>query len=232
MKPRIYLYRITFEGRPEWYWGIHKEKKFDEYYMGSPCTHKEFWKLYTPDKEILKTFDYSEEGWKEANLREKELIYPYLNDPLCLNEGCGGAYSISALSESAKRQWRDPAYREAKLSSLRAKGESPDFKAAMSQIMKSVWERPEYKTEKLAFHQKRWEDPFYRDWFNSLKSLAQSEEARLKRIESFAKAGHQQGHKNSMFGTMWITDGTKEGSLRIPKDSPVPEGFTRGRVCK
>jgi hypothetical protein len=27
MEPRIYLYRITFEGRPEWYLGIHKEKK-------------------------------------------------------------------------------------------------------------------------------------------------------------------------------------------------------------
>jgi hypothetical protein len=215
MGPRIYLYRITFEGRPEWYWGIHKERKFDEHYMGSPCTHREFWKLYTPVKEILETFEYSEEGWKTASMREKELIYPYLNDSLCLNECCGGAYSISALSESAKRQWRDPAYREAKLSSLRARGKSPDFKAKMSEV-----------------NRKRWEDPLYRDWFNTLRSLAQSEEARLKRIESFAKSGHQQGHKNSMFGTMWITDGTKEGSLRIPKDSPIPEGFTHGRVCK
>jgi hypothetical protein len=26
MQPRIYTYKITFEGSPYWYWGVHKEK--------------------------------------------------------------------------------------------------------------------------------------------------------------------------------------------------------------
>lgn len=29
---------------------------------------------------------------------------------------------------------------------------------------------------------------------------------------------------------MWITDGTKEGSYRINKGDPIPEGFRPGRV--
>jgi hypothetical protein len=60
---------------------------------------------------------------------------------------------------------------------------------------------------------------------------ALSPEARKKRLESLKRIKHQQGEKNSQYGKMWITDGTKEGSYRINKDEPIPEGFYKGRVC-
>jgi hypothetical protein len=44
--PRIYVYKITFYEVLHYYYGLHKEKRFDEYYMGSPVTHKDFWELY------------------------------------------------------------------------------------------------------------------------------------------------------------------------------------------
>lgn len=31
---------------------------------------------------------------------------------------------------------------------------------------------------------------------------------------------------------MWITDGTKEGSYRINKGDPIPEGYRPGRVSR
>jgi hypothetical protein len=100
--PRIYLYKITFEEIPDWYWGVHKEKKFGEFYMGSPHTHAWKWKFYTPKKQILQFFEYNEEGWRQANLIEDRLIRPDLNNPLCLNESVSGHYSLEAASRGGK----------------------------------------------------------------------------------------------------------------------------------
>jgi hypothetical protein len=101
--PRIYTYKITFEEVPYYYYGVHKEKKFDEYYMGSPCTHKWCWELYTPKKQILEIFEFSDEGWLKAQEVEKRLIKPVYNtDKWCLNENCRGKLSLSSCSNGGK----------------------------------------------------------------------------------------------------------------------------------
>ncbi len=101
--PRIYLYKITFEEVSYYYYGVHKEKYFNEEYWGSPITNKWCWELYTPKKQILELFDFTDEGWLEANKVEQRLIKPVLNDKWCLNEGCGGVFSFKASSEAGKR---------------------------------------------------------------------------------------------------------------------------------
>ena len=103
MKPRIYTYKITFEEIPHWYWGVHKERRFGEIYLGSPKTHKWMWKFYTPVIQILEIFPYTDEGWEEANLIEKRLIRPDIDNPLCLNENCGGYVSLTILREASKK---------------------------------------------------------------------------------------------------------------------------------
>ena len=93
--PRIYIYKITFEEVLYYYYGVHKEKVFGEEYWGSPYTHKWCWELYTPKKQILQFFDFTDEGWLEANLVEDRLIRPFFNtDKWCLNESCGGVSSL------------------------------------------------------------------------------------------------------------------------------------------
>jgi len=103
MNPRIYVYKITFEEIPDWYWGVHKEIKYEEFYMGSPVTHAWKWDFYTPEKQIVQLFDYSQEGFTEAKTLEDRLILPDLNNPLCLNEALGGAYSLESCSQGGKR---------------------------------------------------------------------------------------------------------------------------------
>jgi len=101
MQPRIYTYKITFEVVPYYYYGVHKEKKFNEYYMGSPRTHKWCWELYTSKKQILEFFEYDDTGFLKAQEIEKQLIKPvYQTDKWCLNENCGGKIStkISKLT--------------------------------------------------------------------------------------------------------------------------------------
>jgi len=101
---KIYVYKITFEEVPYYYYGVHKERKYNEYYMGSPVTHKWCWELYTPKKQILEVFPFTDEGWLEANLVEDRLIRPFYNtDKWCLNESCGGNYSLATRRKSAKK---------------------------------------------------------------------------------------------------------------------------------
>jgi hypothetical protein len=102
--PRIYIYKITFEEVPYYYYGVHKEKRFDEEYWGSPYTHKWCWEFYTPKKQILQLFEFSDEGWLEANLIEDRLIKPVFNkDKWCLNEGCGGKISLKVSRDTGRK---------------------------------------------------------------------------------------------------------------------------------
>jgi hypothetical protein len=102
--PRIYTYKITFEEVPYYYYGVHKEKKFDEYYMGSPYTNKWCWEFYTPKKQILQFFDFTDEGWIESQEVEKQLIKPFYNtDKWCLNENCGGNFSLKISRETGEK---------------------------------------------------------------------------------------------------------------------------------
>lgn len=101
--PRVYTYKTTFEETSHWYWGVHKEKKFGETYLGSPVTHAWMWEFYTPKTQMLEVFPYTGGGWKEANCVEDRLILPDLNNPLCLNESCGTRVSLSVCIENGKK---------------------------------------------------------------------------------------------------------------------------------
>lgn len=101
--PRIYIYKITFEEVQYYYYGVHKEKRFGEYYMGSPKTHKWAWKFYTPKKQILQFFEFSDAGYIEAQEVENRLIKPFYNtDKWCLNEACGGIISLEVCRQASK----------------------------------------------------------------------------------------------------------------------------------
>ena len=102
MQPRIYTYKITFEEVPYYYYGSKKEKYFNQEYWGSPVANKWCWELYTPKKQILEIFEYTHEGYEECRKVENRLIKPFLNDPLCLNEMCGGTYSTEILRKNGK----------------------------------------------------------------------------------------------------------------------------------
>ncbi len=94
-KPRVYTYKITFEEVPYYYYGVHKEKVFNEDYWGSPVANKWCWELYTPKKKILEIFDYTDEGWIKAQEVEGRLIKPVFNtDKWCLNANCLGIFSL------------------------------------------------------------------------------------------------------------------------------------------
>ena len=102
--PRIYIYKITFEEVPYYYYGVKKEEYYNQEYWGSPKTNKWCWELYTPKKQILELFDFTDEGWLEAQEVEKRLIRPVFNtDKWCLNESCGGTFSLDILRKTGRK---------------------------------------------------------------------------------------------------------------------------------
>lgn len=103
MNSRIYIYKITFLETSHYYYGVHKEKYFDDEYWGSPITHKWIWNFYTPKKQILQIFDFTNEGYVKAQEVEKKIIKQFINDKWCLNENCGGIFSLSSCSNAGKK---------------------------------------------------------------------------------------------------------------------------------
>jgi hypothetical protein len=96
---RIYTYRISFEEVPYYYYGVHKEKNFNEEYYGSPVTNRWCWETYTPKKQILEYFV----DWEEAQRVEARIIKEFYNkDKWCLNENCAGYISLQKRSEAGK----------------------------------------------------------------------------------------------------------------------------------
>ena len=99
--PRIYTYKITFEEVPYYYYGVKKEEYYNQKYWGSPVTNKWCWEFYTPKKQILEIFNYSEDGYKECLAIEARLIKPVLDDPWCLNENVSGYMSLEVRRKAA-----------------------------------------------------------------------------------------------------------------------------------
>lgn len=86
------------------------------------------------------------------------------------------------------------------------------------------------------FKQKFATDPTFKESIlNHVKEMcdkALSEDVRQKRKDTFAKIRHQQGNKNSMYGTRWIHSIQDKVSTRILKHAPLPEGWSEGRKTK
>lgn len=96
MKKLFYTYKVTFPGLPWFYWGYHK--KSDKPYYGSPSTHKWIWDFYDCEVQILEWFETRE----EALSVEQRIIRPFLDNPFCLNEACGGQPSEEARRRGGK----------------------------------------------------------------------------------------------------------------------------------
>ena len=105
-RPRIYIYKITFEEVPYYYYGVKKEKYFNQEYWGTPITNKWCWEFYTAKKQILQVFPYTDEGWLKAKEIEDRLIRPVFNtDKWCLNECCGGKISLDVNRKTGKKTY-------------------------------------------------------------------------------------------------------------------------------
>jgi hypothetical protein len=107
------------------------------------------------------------------------------------------------------------------------------------EVQKKLYEDEEYMEKyiqrcKESFHNSPNKDKIINILLkNQSKAVeaARTPEAIKRKKKKLKEIKHQQGEKNSQYGKMWITNGTKEGTYRINKEEPIPEGHWKGRVC-
>lgn len=204
-----YLYQITNLVNNKIYVGVHKTSDLSDGYMGSGKVIKDAIRKYGIDnfkKDILEFFDTSEAMYA----REKEVV----TDEFLLREdvynlrrgGTGGFDYLNKTGLNISGHWKS---KEIRSNNLRKQSK--------------ITRENGHKIEAFAV-------PGFKGEDNQRKMIenAWSDAAKIKRAATIQQNKSFDKEKNSQYGTMWITNGTK--NKKIKKNEPIPEGWNRGRT--
>jgi len=209
------IYKIINKVNKKFYVGMHKTTNLDDGYMGSGKLIRAAIKKYGIEsftKEILHIFD-NEEDMKN---KEKELVI--LNEMsynLC-DGGHGGFGHINRTRDHHQNS----------------------LKAARSRSYQEPNLVKWYKSEEKRSHMKKMhlEGKFKHTYIGNradtkvIMEKANSPEAMEKRKDTYRKNQHQQGNKNSQYGTCWITNGIDNKKVsKNDVDKWLTLGYTKGR---
>lgn len=206
----FYVYVIHFDDF-SYYVGKRKcptnYNPWNDPYFGSPKTNKYKWETNKFTKVVIECFSTD----KEACLAETKLLLDldWDNDPYCLNECCGGKFSYEANRRGALTRNKLPTKQ-----STRDK---------ISELNKQRWSDPNWdKKEKIIRILQE----------NQAKAVeaAKTPEVIEKRTKTNKERGHQQGEKNSQYGTMLIYNIELRETRRINKEDPIPDGWEKGAI--
>ena len=246
------FYKITNNINNHFYYGVHNTDNINDNYMGSGKRLQYAYKKYGMEnftKENLKFFDTAKEAFEyEADYITEELI----KDPNCYNiEGGGkGWNTINQVLVKDKDgntfliSKNDQRYLNKELVSAykgyiccRKKGETE-----FCWIPKELYNKNEYETTSSnnvpvkdksgKFYLVSKDDPRYLngELVSIWKGKHHKEESKQKMHNTFLKIHHQQGEKNSQFGTCWIHN--DEESIKIKKEQLeeyISNGWVKGR---
>ena len=197
------IYQITNQIDGKIYIGKHETSNIEDGYMGSGKYLKRAISKYGFEnfkKEILFVFDNEQ----DMNDKEKELVTEkFVNRKDTYNLCPGGKGGFGYINANGLR---GPGATHKQLNSKRAR------KLAQQRML-------EYNTnltpeERIKKNKNLW------DWTRR----NHTEETKRKMCE--VKKGHGIGEQNSQYGTMWITNGSK--NQKIQKSDPLPDKWWKG----
>jgi len=232
----------------------------EDIYWGSPITNKEKWTTMMFCKEIIAVYDsYDECSRAEIKLILPVYKADPLCLNVGCGRGVNHTPKVREKMSNSLRGKAHSAEHKRKISEANKGKPSPNKGKPMSdkqkqEISKTMKGRPGILGRPAPNKGKPMSEEQKRKISEGMKGRAHSEETRRKiskankgennpnygkpqsvesqqkRKESYKKIGHQQGSKNSQFGTMWITNGSH--SCRINKNDSIPEGYRKGRVIQ
>lgn len=196
-----YLYEIRNILNDKVYVGVHKTSNLDDGYMGSGIAIRQAISKYGKEN-FKKTILFMFDNENDMFQKECEIVTEeFIMRDDVYNLRRGGHGGFSNINSQRKNINYDfSSYNGTDLHKVSAK------KGYMAGIA----------------------DPNVRHSFTGTEFLGKHHTEDAKRSIGAKNSIHQTGEKNSQFGTMWITDGTNND--RIKKDSPIPEGWRKGRI--
>ena len=213
-----FLYQTTNLLNNKIYVGVHTTSNLDDGYMGSGkilirsiAKHG----IENFRRDVIEYFNTPAEMYA----REKEVVtaeFLLREDTYNLKHGGFGGFDyINKITSSedksrAGRMGQEAAMRSGNVNRF-TREDGIKARAVLAHKMKTD---PEFK----ARHKQNWSDA-------QLKSSTL--EVRAKCKETYKAIEHQQGTKNSQYGTMWITDGTS--NKKIKSDAAIPVDWYKGR---
>lgn len=206
----FYVYVIHFD---DFFYYVGKRKcptkynPWNDSYSGSPKTNKYKWKTNNFTKVVIECFSTD----KEACLAETRLLLnlDWENDPYCLIECCGGKFSHKVNRRGALTRNKLPVKQ-----STRDKA---------SENMKELWSSSNWDSREKVL------SVLLENQSKAVES-SKTPEAIEKRIKTFKERCHQQGEKNSQYGTKLIYNLQLKQTKRIDKNEKVPEGWKEGAI--
>lgn len=210
------IYKITNQLNGKIYIGSHKTSNLDDNYMGSGkyliyAQRKHGIENFT--KEILFVFDTAQEMYdKEAELVNEE----FLATENTYNLKVGGFGGWDYLNN--KDLYDNPTH-------------TREHMRTMSSMVPVEVQRTNSSLGIQAIKKMLDENGGKQPWRSSgFKDKTHSDATKRKISESLkAKCS---GESNSQYGTRWIHSIEEKVSKKIPKDSPLPEGWFEGRKMK
>ena len=178
-------------------------------------------------KEVLHIFDSPEEMFaKEAEIVNEDFISR--EDTYNIKEGGYGGWDHI----STKELWEDPEIRERMIKGITKAYENPEYSQKISKALSDKWKDPEYyamrmeQANDLKFRKKHSES-LRKRWASSEERKLQSE--KLKKARSGKDNPLNKKQSELVKDTIWIYNPQNNVTKRIKRDSPIPEGFIKGR---
>lgn len=218
--PMFYtIYKITNRVNGKYYIGKHQTKDLNDEYMGSGKYLKRAINKYGIEnfsKEILHIFKTE----SEMNAKEKELVVISEETYNLLEGGQGGFSYINSKGlnvingylggKSFKKKLEDPSFFKDWYEKNEKSKRNPEVRKKMSEGLRLA-----HKEGRLTSYQ------------------INTPEAKQVRLEKYKVIKHQQGERNSQYGTCWITNGIENKKIKKEDlNNWTSLGYNKGRVCK
>ena len=207
-----YIYKIIRNGSNRYYVGMHSTDNIDDGYFGSGTLLWKSINKYGKENHTMEILEFCESR-EQLKIREKEIIGDLWKlDEACMNlkgggEGGGGFFT------------KDQQKAASIAGNMSDSRKTEVFKQKISEAqIKRYSENPNSPN---GFRNKEVRD--------EMTKRARSPEANAKRKKTLKERNHQQGEKNSQFGTMWISNKLLKQCRKINKNDPIPEGWNKGR---
>jgi hypothetical protein len=227
-----YVYKTTCTVTGKHYYGMHSTDDLQDGYLGSGTILSRSVKKYGKENHTIEILDFVESR-ELLRLREQQIINDAaLKDPMCMNLKLGGHGGFDHIQAHADYSAWTKAGRVKTNDILLEKGITQKDLAKMgSSVAKKEKTGVAYDPDfKLKYNFK---------YNREFQQAGNTVDARIKAVKSqkkkFAETKHQQGAKNSQYGTCWIHSLTEKKSMKVSKtdlEEHLALGWQAGRKIK